>query len=61
MAAGNPQGATSIHPPMVEATSFSCPLRSSCLGSVVTNPTGIHEDLGSILGLAQGVEDPVLP
>ena len=30
-------------------------------GSVVTNLTGIHEDVGSSPGLAQWAKDPVLP
>ena len=30
-------------------------------GSAETNLTGIYEDVGSILGLTQGVKDSVLP
>ena len=35
--------------------------RSSHCGSVVTNLSSIHEDLGSTPGLAQWVKDPPLP
>ena len=35
--------------------------QSSHYGSVVTNLTSIHEDVGLIPGLTQWVKDPVLP
>ena len=40
---------------------FKLPLRSSHHGSAKTNLTGIHEDAGSIPGLAQWIKDPSLP
>ena len=34
---------------------------NSYYGSVVMNPSSIHEDAGLIPGVAQWVKDPVLP
>ena len=41
--------------------SFKFYLGGSHRCSAVTNPTSIHEDMGSIPGLAQWVKDPALP
>ena len=50
----HPEGDTEMQGESEIAPEFHC-------GSVVVNPTGIHEDLGSIPGHAQWVKDPALP
>ena len=61
-------GAQALHCPAVLfplcvtlLTSRNEVLGSSRCGSVVTNPTSIHEDMGSFPGLSQWVEDLALP
>ena len=46
--------------PVLKLNPFIKHLGSSRCGSVETSPTGIHEDAGSIPGLAQWVKDLVL-
>ena len=48
---------------LIQNDRFPCKKRSgsSHCDSGVMNPISIHEDLGSIPGLAQWVKDPVLP
>ena len=49
-------GSIATHPP-----SRTLRFRVPIVTQQVTNPTSIHEDVGSIPGLAQWVEDTVLP
>lgn len=37
------------------------PLESFRCGSSEMNPTSIHDDMGSVPGLAHWIKDPVLP
>ena len=46
---------------VIEGQIHNATFGSSCRGSAETDLTGIHEDAGSIPGLAQQVKYPALP
>ena len=47
-------------PSQQEETNFNCPIGVPFLAQQLTNPNRMHEDAGSIPGLAQWVKDLVL-